>query len=120
MHAIGDFFLQGRKLSNLKALKMNALLEHAGIYTLVFIVLSPLALGLTFLQGLAFSMLNGSLHFVIDFFTGKFKQKYLNTNESKYIATIGIDTTLHILILVASYIYLFPETINHFAPLLKY
>jgi hypothetical protein len=120
MHAIGDFFLQGRKLSSLKALKMNALLEHAGIYTLVFIVLSPLALGLTFLQGLAFSMLNGSLHFVIDFFTGKFKQKYLNTNESKYIATIGIDTTLHILILVASYIYLFPETINHFAPLLKY
>lgn len=120
MHAIGDFFLQGSKLSSLKALKMNALFEHVGIYTFVFIVLSPLALGLTFLQGVLFSLLNGSLHLGIDYFTGKLKQKYLNTSESKYIAVIGIDTTLHILILVASYIYLFPDSINYYAPLLKY
>ena len=120
MHAIGDFFLQGSKLSSLKALNKNALFEHVGIYTLLFIVLSPLALGLTFLQGLAFSLLNGVLHLVIDYFTGMFKQRYLYTNESKYIAVIGIDNTLHILILVTSYIYLFPHTINHFAPLLKY
>jgi hypothetical protein len=120
MHAIGDFFLQGSKLSSLKALKMNALFEHVGIYTLMFIVLSPLALGLTFLQGVEFSLLNGVLHLGIDYFTGKFKQKYLNTNESKYIAVVGIDNTLHILILVSTYIYLFPDSLNHYAPLLKY
>ena len=120
MHAIGDFFLQGSKLSSLKALKMNALLEHVGIYTLVFIALSPLVLGLTFLQGVFFSLLNGSLHLGIDYFTGKLKHKYLNTSESKYIAVIGIDNTLHILILVATYIYLFPDSINYYAPLLKY
>lgn len=120
MHAIGDFFLQGRKLSSLKSLKMSALLEHVGIYTLLFIVLSPLALGLTFIQGLEFSLINGSLHFGIDYFTGKLKQKYLNTSESNYIAVIGIDNTLHILILVATYIYLFPDAMNNYSPLLKY
>ena len=117
---IGDFFLQGSKLSSLRALKMNALLEHVGIYTLLFIVLSPLALGLIILQGLEFSLINGVLHFGIDYFNGKLKQVYLNTNESKYIAVIGTDNTLHILILVATYIYLFPDTINHYAPLLRY
>ena len=120
MHAIGDFFLQGSKLSSIKALKMNALLEHVGIYTLLFIILSPLAQGLSFVQGLEFSVITGIFHFGIDYFTGKLKQKYLNTSESKYIAVIGIDNTLHILILVATYIYLFPDAMNNYSPLLKY
>ena len=109
MHAIGDFFLQGSKLSKLKALKFSYLLEHVGIYTSLFIILSPFILGLSFLQALAFSFLNGGFHLAIDFFTGKYKEKYLYVDESKYIKTIGIDHTLHITILLASYIYLFPN-----------
>jgi hypothetical protein len=120
MHAFGDFFLQGSNLSRLKALKTNYLLKHVGIYTALFIVLSPLILGLTFLEGLAFSLLNGSIHFVIDYFTGKYKLKYFDTDESKYITTIGIDHTLHIVILIASYIYLFPNSLNNFTPIFKY
>ena len=77
IHLVGDFFFQGSKLSKLKSFKMPYLLEHVGIYTAIFIILSPLILGLTFLQGLAFSLLNGSLHFVIDYFTGKYKQKFI-------------------------------------------
>jgi len=120
MHAVGDFFLQGSKLSKLKALKWPCLLEHVGIYTGLFIILSPLILGLTILQGLLFSFLNGSLHFVIDYFTGKYKLKYIDIDESKYISTIGIDHTLHIIILIASYIYLFPNAINNYSPFFKY
>lgn len=120
MHAFGDFFLQGNKLSRLKALKMNYLIEHVGIYTGLFIILSPLILGLTILQGLLFSLLNGSFHFVIDYFTGKYKLKYFDTNESKYITTIGIDHTLHIVILIGSYMYLFPNSLNNFTPFFKY
>jgi len=120
MHAVGDFFLQGSKLSKLKALKLNFLLEHVGIYTGLFIILSPLILGLTLLQGLAFSLLNGSLHLLIDYFTGKYKLKYFDNDESKYISTIGIDHTLHIIILIASYIYLFPNAINNYSPFFKY
>jgi len=120
MHAVGDFFLQGSKLSKLKALKLPYLLEHVGIYTGLFIILSPLILGLTILQGLAFSLLNGSLHLIIDYFTGEYKLKYIDVDESKYISTIGIDHTLHIIILIASYIYLFPNAINNYSPFFKY
>jgi len=112
MHTIGDFFLQGSKLSRLKAIKLPYLFEHVGIYTLLFIVISPLVLGLTFLQGLVFSLLNGFLHLIIDYFTGKFKSKYIETNESKYLATIGLDHTLHIVLLIATYIYLYPTALT--------
>jgi hypothetical protein len=120
MHAVGDFFLQGHKLSKLKALKLPYLVEHVGIYTLLFIVLSPVILGLTFLQGLVFSLLNGCFHFVIDYFTGKEKAKYVNTDESKYLISVGIDHSLHLVILIGSYMLLYPEALNSFAPFLKY
>ena len=109
MHVFGDFFLQGNKLSKLKALKMPFLLEHVGIYTGIFLILSPLILGLTILQGILFSLLNGSLHLLIDSITGKYKLKYIETDEKKYIITVAIDHTLHIVILIASYMLLFPK-----------
>ena len=112
MHAVGDFFLQGKNLSKLKALKLPYLFEHVGIYTLLFLILSPLLLGLTIIQGVIFSLINGVLHLVVDFFTGKFKAKYFETNESKYLATVGADHTIHLLILLSTYIYLFPNALN--------
>lgn len=120
IHAIGDFFLQGYKLSNRKTSKIIYLLEHVGIYTILFVVLSPILLGLTFFQGLAFSLLNGGLHFVIDYVTGKYKSKYFSTDEFNYIKTIGIDHTLHLLILISTYFYLYPSAANSFTPLFKY
>ncbi|MFA5045562.1 MAG: DUF3307 domain-containing protein [Paludibacter sp.] len=112
MHALGDFFLQGSKLSKLKALKLPQLFEHVGIYTAVFIVLSPLLLGLTFTQGLVYSLINGGLHFIIDYFTGVLKVKFLVKDESKYITTIGLDHSLHVIILIATYLFLYPDAIN--------
>ena len=112
MHAVGDFFLQGKNLSKVKALKLPYLLEHAGIYTLLFITLSPFLLGLTIVQGLIFSVANGTLHLIIDYFTGKFKTKYYEVDESKYITTIGIDHTIHLVLLIGSYMYFFPQLIN--------
>ena len=120
MHAFGDFFLQGNKLRRLKALKMPYLLEHVGIYTGLFIILSPIILGLTILQGIAFSLLNGSVHLLIDYITGKYKLKYIETDESKYIITVGIDHILHIIILIASYMLLFPAALHNFTPFLKF
>jgi len=120
MHAVGDFFLQGSKLSKLKALKFPYLFKHVGIYTGLFIILSPIILGLTFLQGLVFSLLNGSLHLIIDYFTGKYKLKYYETNESKYLTVVGIDHTLHLIILIGSYMLFYPAAINTFTPFFKY
>ena len=119
MHTVGDFFFQGSQLRKNKAQNIPHLLEHVGIYTCLFILLSPLILGMTFLQGLVFSLINGVLHLAIDYFTGKYKEKLFKTNESKYLAAIGIDHTLHLIILIESYIYLYPEAMNTFSPYFK-
>ena len=112
IHVIADFFLQGSKLSKLKALKLPYLFEHVGIYTLMFLILSPILLGMTIVEGIIFSLLNGVLHLIIDYFTGRFKTKYFEEDEAKYLTTIGVDHTLHLLILISSYIYLFPDALN--------
>ena len=111
-HVIADFFLQGSKLSKLKALKLSYLFEHVGIYTLTFLIISPLLLGLSFIQGVIFSLLNGVLHFIVDFITGKLKSRFFETNESKYLTTIGIDHTIHLIILISTYMYFFPNAIH--------
>ena len=112
MHLTADFFMQGKKLNILKAFKLPYLFEHVGIYTLFFIVIGPFLLGLTFMQGLVFSLINGAFHFAIDFKTSKLKMKYMKTDESKYIITIGVDHTLHIIILIMTYLYLYPNAMN--------
>jgi hypothetical protein len=106
------FFLQGSKLSKLKALKLPYLFEHVGIYTLMFLVLSPILLGMTIVEGIIFSLLNEVLHLLIDYFTGRFKTKYFEKDESKYLTAIGVDHTLHLIILISTYIYLFPDALN--------
>jgi hypothetical protein len=112
MHIAADFLLQGSTLSKLKASKITALLLHVGIYTVFFIVFSPLLLGLTFVQGLIFSSINGGAHLIIDYFISKFKKLYWQQNEAKYLAVISIDHILHILILIATFIYLYPQAIQ--------
>jgi hypothetical protein len=111
MHGIGDFVLQGERLSKAKATFIGSLLSHVGIYTVFFMVFSPLVLGLTIIQGLVFSLINGSAHLLIDYFTSKFKKKYWKINETKYFTAIGIDHTLHIIILIFTYLYLFPAAL---------
>ena len=76
IHTFADFFLQGSKLSRLKMEKLPYLFEHVGIYILTFLVSSPLFLGLKPVQALAFSLINGVLHFGVDFISGKLKIRY--------------------------------------------
>jgi hypothetical protein len=120
MHAVGDFFLQSNRLNKLKALKKSLLLKHVGIYTSLFIVLSPLILGLTIVEGLYYSFLNGFLHLVVDYFTSKAKFKYTETSDSKYIIVVVIDHVIHISVLIASYMILFPKAMTAFASVFNY
>lgn len=109
MHVFAGFFLQSNRISKLKREKKRYLLEHVGMYTIIFIVLSPVLLGLTILQGLAFSLLNGVLHFAVDFLTGKLKVKLIGKNEVKYNLVVVLDYTVHLVILISTYFYLYPE-----------
>ena len=109
IHIFADFFLQGSKMSKLKMIKLPYLIEHVGIYTFVFIVLSPLFLGLSLLQGLVFSLINGFLHFVVDFISGRLKTKYLYVTNYKYVLVSAFDQCSHLTILILTYIYLYPN-----------
>lgn len=112
MHAAGDFLLQGSSLSKLKVTKFYYLLAHVGIYTAFFIAVSPILLGLTFMQGLIFSLINGVLHLAVDFVTSRLKKKYWELNEAKYVAVVSFDHITHIIILISSYLLMFPEMSN--------
>jgi hypothetical protein len=109
LHVFAGFFLQSNRISKLKRENKRYLLEPFGLYTLVFIILSPVLLGLTILQGLVYSLINGVLHLVVDYFTGKLKVKLIDKNEVKYNLTIAMDYTIHLVILVSTYFYLYPD-----------
>jgi len=109
LHVFAGFFLQSNRISKLKREKIRYLLEHVGLYTLVFILLSPVLLGLTIVQGLIYSLINGVLHFVVDYITGRLKVKLINKNEVKYNLIVVMDYTLHLVILLSTYFYLYPN-----------
>jgi len=109
LHVFAGFFLQSNRISKLKRENKRYLLEHVGMYTLVFIVLSPILLGLTILQGLIYSLINGVFHYVVDYFTGRIKNKYIGKNEVNYNLTVVMDYTIHLVILVSTYFYLYPD-----------
>ena len=113
LHILADFFLQGTKLSKRKRFKLPALFEHTGIYTLTFLILSPFLLSLTFVQAVVLSLLNGVLHFGVDFVTGRLKKKYWQVDEDKYFTVSGLDQILHVVILVVTYLTLFPGILSH-------
>jgi len=114
MHIVAGFFLQSKKISKLKREKTRYLFLHVSIYTAFFIIFSPILLGLTFLQGLIYSLINGVLHLAVDYVTGKFKVKYFEVDNFKYKLTEGIDYTLHLAMLISTYVCLHQNLLFNF------
>lgn len=111
MHVVAGFFLQSKKISKLKREKKRYLFLHVGIYTLFFVVFSPILLELTILQGLVYSLINGVLHLGVDYVTGKFKTKYVDKTNLKYKLTTAIDYAVHVSILIITYMLLFKDSL---------
>lgn len=108
LHMFAGFFLQSKRISKLKAEKIIYLFGHVGLYTLVFIVLSPILLGLSYEEGLVYSLINGVLHFIVDFITGKVKKK-LSDFDTKRTLVVLLDYTLHLIILTTTYLFIYPN-----------
>lgn len=109
LHIFAGFFLQSNRISKLKREKLLYLFQHVGMYTLIFIIFSPILLGLTLLQGIVYSLINGVFHLFVDYFTGKLKIKLIGKNEVRYNLTVVMDYTLHLIILISTYVYLYPN-----------
>lgn len=109
LHLFAGFFMQSDKISKLKREKKRYLTKHVAYYTSIFIVLSPILLGLTIMQGIVYSLINGVLHYVVDYLTGKLKVKYTGISEIKYHWIVIADYSIHLIILVSTYFYLYPN-----------
>ena len=112
IHTFGDYFFQGEKLKRLKALKLPYLFEHVSVYVLVFIVFCPFLLHITFLQSLIFSLINGVLHLIVDYFTRIYKKIYWDVDENKYNSVVGLDVVCHIVCLLTTFYFLIPTHFN--------
>jgi hypothetical protein len=119
LHIVGNSVLTDDNLKKQKIHSVLHLLKHVGIYTLVFLICSPIFLGLTIIQALIFSLLNGFMHFVIEFFSIKIKLRYwIKDVYAVVIITSVLEHFLNLAILIGSYYYMFPQ-LAHFENIIK-
>lgn len=102
LHWLGDFVLQTRSMADNKSSSMLALSMHVLAYT------SMLLGGLLLLMEpttalVVYVLLNGSLHFITDFWTSKCT-KYLwqQKNVHAFFMMVGFDQLIHSLCLIIS------------------
>jgi len=109
IHLLADVVFQGKKMDEFKHRRLMYLLVHGGIYTLVLAIATQFSLlvGLTPILALKFAVFNGLMHFVVDFFTGGWKETAWckKSNNNLLIVTI-VDHFVHLAILFLSYDYL--------------
>ena len=95
-HAIGDFIFQTRWMAKNKSTSHRALAIHCGLYMIPLFVISW-----------QFALINGILHYPVDFFSSQLTSHYhKKNNESMFFNVIGIDQAIHFTFLLISYISL--------------
>lgn len=102
-HWVGDFVLQTDKMARGKAKNLDALTSHVAVYyvTLVF----GTGTFIWFLHGTQgdiwglmplWWLVNGFLHFVVDFVTSKINGRlWANDNKHNFFVAVGFDQFLH-------------------------
>ena len=109
VHLLSDVVLQGSKMDELKHRRLLYLLIHGGIYTLVLVVATQFSLlvGLSPILALKFAVFNGLMHFVVDFFTGGWKETaWCKKSNNNFLIITIVDHFVHLAILFVSYDYM--------------
>lgn len=96
IHWIADFIFQTDKMAMNKSTSVKWLTSHVSVYTL------PL-----FLFGYKFALVNGILHFIVDFCTSR-ATSYLwkKGDRHNFFVVIGLDQAIHMTCLVLGLVYL--------------
>ncbi len=92
LHFISDFILQTNYVALNKSKYLNCLLLHCGIYSVPFLIL-----------GVEYALLNGILHFIVDYFTSSLTSYFYATDKRHwFFVTIGCDQAIHMTCLIAT------------------
>ena len=90
LHFIADFVLQSSYMSMNKSKDSIVLLSHCLVYSLPLMFF-----------GIGYGIINGILHFPIDFITSKITSKLYNKKEYHwFFVVIGLDQAIHMTILI--------------------
>ena len=96
MHTIMDFVFQTQEMSTNKSSSNKWLSYHVLVYTIPFLFID-----------LTFGLINGALHFAIDYVTSRMTTKlYAKGEIHNFFVVVGIDQALHFTCLFATYIWL--------------
>lgn len=97
VHWVSDFLLQTDAMAKGKATSIKWLSIHVAIYTL------PM-----FIFGWQFALINGAIHWVVDYFTSKWSSYYNRKGEiGKMFKVIGFDQAIHMVTLLATFFWMF-------------
>jgi hypothetical protein len=97
-HFLADFILQTDKMALNKSTSNKWLGIHVAVYTIPFLF-----------WGWKFAVLNGILHFCVDWFTSR-ATSYLWKKERRhdFFVVIGLDQAIHMSCLIYLYSLMFP------------
>ncbi len=98
LHWIADFVCQTQWMSRNKSTSLKALGAHIAVYSAVLLLGLFIARLRMDLDGIVlFVLLNGSLHFVTDFFTSRATTHYYKQqNFHLFFVVIGFDQFIHL------------------------
>lgn len=100
-HFIGDFILQSREIANNKSSNIFILSFHCIIYSLTLFCVSVF---IGFGEAALFALINGVLHFVVDYVTSKLTTYYYTKENSKmFFNIVGLDQLIHYSTLIVTY-----------------
>jgi hypothetical protein len=92
IHWIGDFLFQTSAMATQKATSIKWLSIHVTVYTATLLFFSVWLLDTEI--AIQFSLLNGALHWITDFFTSKLMARYLQRPRI-YYPLMGFDQLIH-------------------------
>lgn len=105
LHWVGDFLLQSHEIAMNKSTSNAWLTYHIALY------ISPFTLTYIFFEDMGttalYMLVNGAIHFVVDYFSSRTAKKYYSKNEMHmFFVVIGTDQLLHILTLMITFAWL--------------
>lgn len=107
VHWVADFIKQTDEMAKGKSTSNYWLGKHILAYTLWTLLAWPLLLSFSLQQLLPWVILNGALHFVVDYFTSRASSKlYQKGDIHNFFVVVGFDQFLHLACLLLSFKYL--------------